>query len=363
MFFVSRRELEASQKEVADLRLALEQERAGRAMLESRIEQADTRALKMNRDWSRLDALFDLLETYGESLKDAQGTFARLAGRLTGQEARAREATTSAGSSLKAIASISEDLDSLAGDTRSTAGLVEALNGSAAKIGGIVQLIRDIADMTNLLALNAAIEAARAGEHGRGFAVVADEVRKLAERTATATNEIAALVEAIQTGTGSTQATIEALSRQAVSAASNGRDARERLSGLCELAQYLATVMQQATIGSVVELAKLDHLIFKMDVYRAASGKSDKCSEAFSDHTNCRLGKWYYEGDGRAFSHHPAFRALEKPHARVHEAGRMALEAFAAGRDEEALALLRDMEHSSLGVIKALDELEGVISA
>ncbi|WP_375233047.1 methyl-accepting chemotaxis protein [Pseudomonas caricapapayae] len=92
-------------------------------------------------------------------------------------------------------------IESLALEMDTTKTAMAALRGNAQSIGGVLDVIKAVADQTNLLALNAAIEAARAGEAGRGFAVVADEVRGLAVRTRTSTDEIAVLISELQVST------------------------------------------------------------------------------------------------------------------------------------------------------------------
>ncbi|AIZ34571.1 chemotaxis protein [Pseudomonas parafulva] len=111
------------------------------------------------------------------------------------------EASRSAGDGRDLVLETVSAIERMSGDVQNTARLVEDLAEQSRDIGKVLDVIRGLADQTNLLALNAAIEAARAGEAGRGFAVVADEVRALAHRTQQSTSEIERMIGSIQGGT------------------------------------------------------------------------------------------------------------------------------------------------------------------
>ncbi|MGB3865033.1 MAG: methyl-accepting chemotaxis protein [Xanthobacteraceae bacterium] len=303
-------------------------------------------------------------------------------------------------------------------DTRETfgaiAGKIAELRGVVANLGKVVDLISKIAAQTNLLALNATIEAARAGDHGRGFAVVASEVKSLSRQTSESTDTIrkqidtlgAAFSQVIDSVAKSETAVdtvvslaenvgqrFEAINDNATSISGKVTELAEIISqqklAVGQLSQHMSVVKDQSNNNleavenlanqsdrtvqlvetwraelavqdienKVIYLAKADHLLWKKRLLDMALGRSNLKASELTDHTLCRLGKWYYSPDNR-MKNLPSFVAIEAPHKKVHYHGIEAAKRFEIHQLDEGMAHFRKLEEASTEVLRALTELE-----
>ena len=176
------------------------------------------------------------------AINQMTATVQEVARSATDAAAAAGQADQEANSGRDVVTKTVDSIQSLANHVEKAADVIQQLEVDTSEIGSVLDVIKGIADQTNLLALNAAIEAARAGEQGRGFAVVADEVRTLASRTQESTQEINTMIEKLQAG-----------AKDAVSAMETGRDqARSGVEQALLAGQSLDSITQAvATINDM----------------------------------------------------------------------------------------------------------------
>lgn len=190
-------------------------------------------------------------EQVATAMNEMSATVQEVARNAAAAAGAAHNANEEATNGMSVVQTASSTIQQLANDVESAASVIHELEQHSDSIGSVLDVIKGIAEQTNLLALNAAIEAARAGEQGRGFAVVADEVRTLASRTQESTQEIQEMIEKLQAGSKHAVSVMEQGRNQAQVGAEQASNASGSLSAI---ASAVATISDMNTqIASAAE--------------------------------------------------------------------------------------------------------------
>ena len=254
-------------------------------------------------------------ESLAESFSNIQVQISNTSDALSTLAIEAQESASLSRSNNSVVEVMNENFVQLAEIIAQNDASIEGVTNKTAEITSVIDLIKDIADQTNLLALNAAIEAARAGEHGRGFAVVADEVRKLAERTQKATNEITISISTLQQEANGMLDNSQALNTIADQSTQSVETLYTSLEQFNQTSESVLASSRFMKNQNFIVLAKIDHILFKNEALNTISKNEVK---EFVDHHSCRFGKWY-EGEGKSyFSHSSSFKQMAEPHSHVH---------------------------------------------
>jgi methyl-accepting chemotaxis protein len=322
----------------------------------------------------------------------------------------------------KMVQGSADAINELAQEVEQAERTIQDVEQESGRIGTVIDVIKSIAEQTNLLALNAAIEAARAGEQGRGFAVVADEVRSLANRTQESTGEIESMIQSLQNGTqravsvmasgretvnrnvaqarhtiasldqiSQAVETINRMNAQIATAADEQRAVAEEInqnifnindrskqtaqrakqtsetvSSLGNHAGHLQEVIQQFKFsgdnGLDFSAAKSAHMAWKARLRNFLDGKKSLSYDEAVSHRECVLGKWYYGEGLDRYGDIREMRAIEGPHSEMHYLIKQIISLKEAGRHMEAETVYEKIPPLSQTIIGYLNSVEEQIN-
>lgn len=277
---------------------------------------------------------------------------------LKTEQIKLKESSGLFSQSTMILSQVRSGINDLNQQTSISSSQIDTLTQTTGNISQFTSMIETISSQTNLLALNAAIEAARAGEHGRGFAVVADEVRLLAQRAADSSGEIKNLVGSIENNASDTSDAFAKMVENITNMDQQAQMIDSVIGDVVDLSTSMGEIITDSTAESFIELIKMDHILYKLGVYKVFLGVSHITSSDLAGHTECRLGKWYFEGEGaQTMMNNSYFKKLDKPHQLVHDSAKLALDLYSAGDIDKATIHLSEMEHTSLELVSLLDDM------
>jgi len=361
MFFNS-----ALKQRIAELELQLnrqqETHRAEIDQLQQQLNEQCTQSAAAKRHDAYQQSVCATMLMGGAMLGQIREELAKNAGQLEHEHQALTALDEIFGQTHQALANLEHRATQISKDAEQSASVTAVLDGTANAINQLISSIQEISDQTNLLALNAAIEAARAGEAGRGFAVVADEVRQLAGKAHQASNQIEQLVRQIIDQTGQIRGMVNQSQHSASDVAASSGQIETVVAKVISTSSHMQKVISQSSTMAFLNTVKLDHAVWKHHVYQLI--QEQRFSESVNAHSECRLGKWYFEGEGKKrYSGMRSFQQLDTPHKAVHQCGRDALSAGLRGDHQAMQQALVQMEQSSQQVTDLITQLQQEIWA
>ena len=227
----------------------------------------------------------DSISMVATAINEMQSAIEEVAGNASRAAEITREAETKGNNSAQIIRSSSKQVHRLAAQISKAVEVIRKLSADSDNITSVLDVIRGIAEQTNLLALNAAIEAARAGEQGRGFAVVADEVRTLAQRTGQSTEDIQTMITALQTGVSDVVNVMETGSKEATETERLATEAEQELQAILEAISSITDVntsVASATEEQTQVVDEINRSITDINDLAAASADRSKAIDGIA---------------------------------------------------------------------------------